>query len=204
MARAMKSHAPAPSSGLQPAVFVDRDGTLIENLPYNVDPARVHFTPGAVAGLQRLVQAGFRVCVVTNQPGIGLGVFDAAALTALHASIAARLAGAGVPMAGFYVCPHAAGSGCACRKPAPTLLQRAAADLRLDLARSWMVGDILDDVEAGNRAGCATVLLDVGNETEWRAGALRQPTCRVGSLLHAAHVILASRSAAEHDASRPC
>jgi histidinol phosphatase-like enzyme len=98
----------------------------------------------------------------------------------------------------MYHCPHhvdgtvlAYARACSCRKPRPGMLLRAARDLDLDLGRSWMVGDILDDIEAGRRAGCRTVLLDVGSETEWRRGPLRVPDAVAGSLPEVADVILA-------------
>src|SRR5690606_16490855 len=103
----------------------------------------------------------------------------------------------GVQLAGAYYCPHhpegvvdGLAVACACRKPGDGLLRRAAADLGLALDRSWMVGDILDDVEAGRRAGCRTVLLDVGHETEWRAGPLRRPHHMAPDLPAAVEVIL--------------
>jgi histidinol-phosphate phosphatase family protein len=176
--------------GTRRAVFLDKDGTLVRNVPYNVDPAQVEFTPGAFRGLARLADAGYALVVVSNQPGVALGRFPRAALDDLAHHLKERLADAGIPLAGFYACPHAAavagGPGCACRKPAPGLLIRAAAELGIELASSWMVGDILDDVEAGARAGCRTVLLEVGNETEWRFGPLRMPTLRARDLAHAA------------------
>lgn len=178
------------------AVFVDKDGTLVRNVPYNVDPARVEFTEGAMRGLSRLARAGFAIVVVTNQPGVALGRFDRAALDGLAHWMTERLADAGIPLTGFYACPHGPPAGdaslpdCGCRKPAPGLLQRAAREHGLALGASWMIGDILDDVEAGQRAGCRTVLLDVGNETEWRISPLRTPTLRAHDLAHAAHAIL--------------
>ncbi len=181
----------------RPAVFFDKDGTLVRNLPYNVDPARVRFSDGAFGALQRLAAAGYLLVVVSNQPGIALGHFNHAALDALAHWLKEALADAGIWLAGFYACPHrppASGiSACTCRKPNPGLLQRAARDHAIELERSWMVGDILDDVEAGNRAGCRTVLLDVGNETEWRFSPLRTPTLRAPTLARAAHLIV------EHD-----
>lgn len=180
-----------------PAVFLDKDGTLVENVPYNVDPALLRFTRGAIDGLRLLAAAGYRLFVVSNQPGIALGRFDAAALARLRDALDDRLRDHGVPLSGFYACPHApvaegAPRGCDCRKPAPGLLRQAAADHGLDLARSWMIGDILDDIEAGRRAGCRTILLDVGNETVWRPGLLREPHLRAGDLLEAARRLLAS------------
>jgi D-glycero-D-manno-heptose 1,7-bisphosphate phosphatase len=179
----------------RPAVFVDKDGTLVENVPYNADPARVRLTRHAGAALRRLSDAGLPLFIATNQPGLATGRIDAAQFARLQDAIAQRLLDeAGVRLAGWLVCPHAAtlAPPCGCRKPAPGLLQRAARAHGIDLARSWMVGDILDDVEAGRRAGCRTVLLDVGNETLWQTGAWREPHHRCTDLLQAADVILST------------
>ncbi len=189
---------------LAPAVFIDKDGTLVENVPYNVDPALVRFTPNAIEGLRRLSDAGYKLVVVTNQPGIAYNYFDRAALTRLQLALQAMLAEAGVTLHGFYACPHAPAAprtaGCLCRKPAPGLLHQAARALHLDLGRSWMVGDILDDVEAGHRAGCRSILLDVGNETVWRMSPLRTPQARCADLLQAAeHIVAATHVLAEPD-----
>lgn len=185
----------ARPSGPRAAVFIDKDGTLLKNVPYNVDPARLEFTEGAFRGLARLAAAGYALIVVTNQPGVALGHFTRAALDALAHHLTERLADAGIALGGFYACPHAPAAhgrvtACTCRKPAPGLLLRAAREHGLALEASWMIGDILDDVEAGNRAGCRTVLLDVGNETEWRHSALRTPTVRARHLAQAAQAIL--------------
>jgi len=186
----------------RPAVFLDKDGTLVEDVPYNVDPALLRFTPHALEALRVLADAGLPLVVVSNQPGLATGRFDPAALARLQRALDERLqAEAGVALAGFYVCPHAPGEGgapaCACRKPAAGLLRQAAREHGLDLPRSTMVGDILDDVEAAHRAGCAAVLLDVGNETEWRDSPLRRPEHRARDLLDAAHWILARQRGAE-------
>ena len=127
------------------AVFLDKDGTLLRDVPYNVDPARMELAPGgreALAGVERRLEELF--------------------------------AEAGVPLAGFYYCPHhpeghvaAYARACSCRKPEPGLIVRAAFEHDLDRRRSWFIGDILNDVEAGRRAGCRTVLVSNGNETEW-------------------------------------
>jgi len=174
----------------RPAIFLDKDGTLVEDVPYNVDPALLRFTPGAIDGLRLWQAAGYRLVVVTNQPGLGHGLFDRDALARLHAGLSERLAREGVFLDGFYACPHVETAGCDCRKPRPGLLLEAARALGIDLDNSWMVGDILNDVEAGHRAGCRSVLLDVGNETEWVAGPLRVPDRRCPNLLAAAHATL--------------
>lgn len=195
----------AMTPGLRSAVFVDKDGTLVDDVPYNVDPARLSFTPHALEALRRLAQAGFIVIVVTNQPGVALGHFDGSALQRLQAALTDRLLEAGVALSGFYACPHAPGyaslSSCLCRKPAPGLLLEAARCHGIDLGSSWMVGDILDDVEAGHRAGCRSILLDVGNETIWQFSALRTPVYRVPDLLAAAEAILADEGARLRPAS---
>ena len=182
--------AAAAGAARGPAIFLDKDGTLVEDVPYNVDPALLRFTPNAFAALRLWRDAGYRLVVVTNQSGLARGLFDRAGLARLHAALAARLAEEGVPLAGFFACPHQDGDGCDCRKPGAGLLQEAARALGIDLAASWMVGDILNDVEAGHRAGCRSVLLDVGHESEWRPGAMRAPEHRRADLLEAAHAIL--------------
>ena len=174
----------------RPAIFIDRDGTLIEDVPDNVDPQHLRFTRDAIEGLMLLQAYGYALVVVTNQPGVGLGMFDDAALESLHAHMRAQLAEHGVVLAGVYACSHKPGAGCGCRKPEPGLLLRAAADLDLALERSWLIGDILDDVEAGCRAGCRTVLLDVGNETVWRDSPRRRPNLRAPTLFEAAREII--------------
>jgi D-glycero-D-manno-heptose 1,7-bisphosphate phosphatase len=176
------------------AVFLDKDGTLIENVPYNVDPAKVALTPGAAEGLAALHNSGFRLIVVSNQPGAALGYFPERALEAVEHRLRELLADSGVPLEGFYYCPHLPGAACGCRKPAAGLLMRAAAEKALDLSRSWMIGDILDDVEAGRRAGCRTVLLDNGNETEWHLNDARRPHRMAADLREAARLIEADRA----------
>jgi D-glycero-D-manno-heptose 1,7-bisphosphate phosphatase len=193
--------AASPASPLRKAVFIDKDGTLVHDVPYNADPALTCFAPHAMKALRLLHDRGFALVVVTNQPGLATGRFGLDAFIALRDDIERRvLADAGVPFTGFYFCPHAPGPlgepQCACRKPEPGLLLRAAQEHGLDLVHSWMVGDILNDVEAGRRAGCRTVLLDVGNETEWKMSPLRRPHARCVHLLDAARYI------ADMDASR--
>ena len=187
--------APTRAPAARPAVFIDKDGTLIVDVPYNVDAALLRFTPHALEALQLLDRAGYALVVVTNQPGIAAGRFTRAEFARLqHALVTRVLHVAGVELAGFYTCPHAPAapaSACLCRKPAPGMLRQAALAHRFDLGRSWMIGDILDDVEAGRRAGCRSVLLDVGNETEWRRSPLREPQHRAADLLDAARHIVA-------------
>jgi D-glycero-D-manno-heptose 1,7-bisphosphate phosphatase len=180
------------------AVLLDKDGTLVEDVPYNVDPARVRIFPRAVEGLRLWQHAGYRLFVVTNQSGVARGLFGLEELSRLQEHIDELLSEAGVHVDGWYCCPHHPEGivreyalECDCRKPAPGLVQQAAREHGLDLRACWMVGDILDDVEAGRRAGCQTVLLDNGHETEWRRGPLREPQVRATNLLAAAQAVLA-------------
>ena len=168
----------------RPSLFIDKDGTMVENVPYNVDPARLRLMPGAGAALARLAAAGFALVLVTNQSGLARGLFTYADFARLEQALRQLLlSSSGVSLDGVLLCPHLPALDghpvCDCRKPAPGLLVRAAWLLKLDLARSWMIGDTLDDVEAGHRAGCRSVLFDSGGETLWRMDALRRPEHRV-------------------------
>jgi D-glycero-D-manno-heptose 1,7-bisphosphate phosphatase len=147
------------AAGADPAVFFDRDGTLIDDVGYPRDPARVRLVDGAAEALARLREAGFRLVVVSNQSGIGRGLVTENEAQSVHERFVSELERHGVRLDGARYCPHAPGAGCDCRKPAPGLLLAAADDLGLDLAASFMVGDKSSDVEAGRRAGCRTILL---------------------------------------------
>ena len=169
---------------MRPALFVDKDGTLVDNVPYNVDPALLRPRPGALRALRALQDAGFAIVVVTNQSGLARGLFSAAQLQALCEALHRQLQQeAGVTLTDILHCPHEPGSHgqpqCLCRKPRPGMLIEAGRRHRLDLARSWMVGDTLDDVEAGHRAGCRSLLYDSGGETVWRRSSMRWPEKQV-------------------------
>nr|WP_106314930.1 HAD family hydrolase [Paraburkholderia sp. BL18I3N2] len=192
---------------MQPAVFLDKDGTLLDDVPYNVDPSLMRFAPGACEALRLLAVHSVALFVVSNQAGVALGKFGIAALNSVEARLHALFAESGAMLRGVYWCPHHPHGHvapyaieCDCRKPAPGMLLRAAREHRLDLARSWFIGDILNDVEAGSRAGCRTVLLDNGNETEWLAGEFRVPTARATDLYEAARIVVSDlNSANEND-----
>jgi histidinol-phosphate phosphatase family protein len=178
-------------------VFLDKDGTIIENVPYNVDPTLMRLAPGAEEGLKQLHQAGYPLFVVSNQSGVARGFFPESALEGVAARLEELLAAFGVPLAGFAYCPHhpearveAYAVTCDCRKPAPGLILRLAAEHGIDLSRSWMIGDILDDIQAGRAAGCRTILIDNGNETEWIMSPDREPEHRAPDLAAAARYII--------------
>lgn len=172
----------------------------MNNVPYNVDPKRINLARGVPEGLRRLHRAGYQLVVVSNQPGVALGRFSIDALSAVTARLRSLFAELGVPLLDAYYCPHYPegkvlefSRTCPCRKPRPGMLLRAAREHQLDLVHSWLIGDILDDIEAGQRAGCVTVLLDNGNENEWNLARNRVPHFTVADLMEAADVICGSR-----------
>jgi len=181
------------------AVFLDKDGTLVEDQPLGAKTTRVRFFPDVFAGLRLLHRAGYALIVVTNQAGVALGHFTEDDVQQTKAYLERRLAEADIPLDGFYYCPHhpdgiaeAYAVHCLCRKPQPGLLVQAAAELHIDLEQSWMVGDILNDVEAGRWAGCRTILLNNGHETEWLLTEPRWPDYLADTLLEAAQLIMLS------------
>ncbi|HEX8038343.1 MAG TPA: HAD family hydrolase [Chryseosolibacter sp.] len=182
---------------MEKAIFIDKDGTLTHDIPYNVDPANVRFTDGAVDGLKKLKSRGYLLIVVTNQSGIAHGYFTEEALDTLNTHIKERLNRAGIQLDAIFFCPHHPqgkvaryAMACDCRKPGPGMIRLAADRFGIDLEHSWMIGDILNDVEAGNKAGCKTILINNGNETEWLLAENRRPTAIAGNLSEAAEIIM--------------
>jgi D-glycero-D-manno-heptose 1,7-bisphosphate phosphatase len=153
---------------VRPAVFLDRDGTILVEKNYLADPDEVELIPGAMDGLRRLRDAGFTLVVVTNQSGIARGLYDEADYHAVDARMRALLADADIAIAASYHCPHHPDfSGpCDCRKPGLELFQRAIRDLGLDPSRSWLVGDRLRDVEPARALGARGVLVRTGYGAE--------------------------------------
>lgn len=168
------------SKDRRPAVFLDRDGTINVEVDYLADPADLELLPGVPAAVAALNRADFRVVVVTNQSGIARGVLDEAALETIHDALTARLARAGARVDAIYHCPHHPTEGvppwrasCECRKPRPGMLVRAAAELGLDLTRSWIVGDSVRDLEAGAALGVPGILVATGKGALERASLAR-------------------------------
>jgi HAD superfamily hydrolase (TIGR01662 family) len=154
-ARPARPAAPPPPA----AVLFDRDGTLVVDVPYNGDPARVVPMPGAREAVARLRARGVRVGVITNQSGVARGLLDPAQV----ADVALRIDELVGPMDVWQVCPHGPEDGCGCRQPAPGLVLRAAGALGLEPGRCVVVGDIGADVEAAAAAGAASVLVPNGS-----------------------------------------
>ncbi len=186
----------------RPAVFLDRDGTLVRDFAHGADPAAFELLPGVPEALGALAGAGYRLVVVSNQSGVARGYYTAGEARATAARVAALLARHGVRLSGYYFCPHHRRGAiprfavaCACRKPAPGMLLRAAAERGLNLEASWIVGDTLGDVGAGLATGVRPVLLDVGT-IALAAGndppdVLADPRTLIArNLAHAARLIL--------------
>lgn len=179
------------------AIFLDKDGTLIPDIPFNVDPEAITLYDQAVPGLVKLQENGFLVIVISNQSGVALGYITEEQVKGVELRIKQLLNAEGIVLTGFLYCPHHPDGkiseyaiSCGCRKPEPGMLLNAADRWKIDLKASWMLGDILNDVEAGNRAGCRTILIDTGGETMWQAGEYRKPNFIAGNILQAADHIL--------------
>ncbi len=155
---------------MMPAVFLDRDGVLVEDLGPLCSMASVRVIEGVPRALRSLAQAGYRLIVVTNQTVVARGLLSEAEMALLEAEIEALIERAGAPQFdGFYYCPHHPEAtvsryrmNCSCRKPRAGLLLRAGQDRQIDLGSSFVVGDRMSDVAAGLRAGCRTVLVRSG------------------------------------------
>jgi len=147
---------------LRPAVFLDRDGTIAEEVGYLNHASRFRMFAFVGAAIRRLNEAGLPVVVVTNQSGVGRGYFPDSLVHTVHELMTQQLAAAGAHLDAIYYCPHTSDDECECRKPKPGLLERAARDHGLDLGRSFVVGDRYGDVELAHRAGSRGVLVRTG------------------------------------------
>jgi D-glycero-D-manno-heptose 1,7-bisphosphate phosphatase len=144
----------------RPAVFLDRDGTLMRDLGYLSDARKIHLFKGAVPALKLLKKAGYRILVVTNQSGVARGYFPQKAVRAVHRRLQELLGRRGARVDAFFYCPHypdgkveSLSMRCTCRKPRPGMVRMAASRYPLDLRRSWMVGDKLEDLKLARNAG---------------------------------------------------
>jgi D-glycero-D-manno-heptose 1,7-bisphosphate phosphatase len=157
------------AASLARAVFLDRDGTVNVERDYLHRSEDFTFIPGAPAAIRLLREAGYRIVVVTNQSGIARGYYDEEALHRIHRHMDELLSREGAAVDAYYHCPHHPDGTvdryraiCDCRKPLPGMLRQAAADLHLDLSVSYIIGDKLADVEAGQAAGCRPILVETG------------------------------------------
>ncbi|MEZ6013698.1 MAG: D-glycero-beta-D-manno-heptose 1,7-bisphosphate 7-phosphatase [Planctomycetota bacterium] len=192
------------------AVFLDRDGTLNVEVDYLSDPDQLELLPGVPAALRRLTDAGFKLCLVTNQSGVARGLFTEETLHRIHARLVALLAAEGAALDSIAYCPHHPTAGappyravCRCRKPLPGLYEDAVLRFGIDATRSFAVGDTLRDLEAGAALGAQGVLVRTGKgrDQEQRAIASGRPTIVVDDLAAAADWILSADHGAQADAT---
>ncbi len=184
--------------GLQnKAIFLDRDGTINVEKNYLIDPTEFEFIPGVPQALKSLQSVGYLLIVVTNQSGIGRGFFSKEQVERLHQHMLDLLVREGVQIDAIYFCPHhpTAGDGdylqdCDCRKGKPGMLLKAADELKIDLKRSFMVGDKKADLDAGLSAGCCPILVRTGYGTRWTESAQELDCYIVDDLPAAANFIL--------------
>jgi D-glycero-D-manno-heptose 1,7-bisphosphate phosphatase len=173
-----------------PAVFLDRDGTIIEEKHFLDDPDGVVLLDGAVEGLRAMAALSFLFVIVSNQSGIGRGFFSAGQATAVDRRLKELLAREGIAIAGSYMCPHSPGANCSCRKPRPGMIHAAVRDLRLDLTRSFVIGDKRCDIDLAAAAGATGILVTTGHghaDIDY-ARSLPVPVCR--DLIEASEVVL--------------
>lgn len=159
-------------SALRPAVFLDRDGTIAEEVGYLNHASRFRMFPWAVGALQRLNEAGYPVVVVTNQSGVGRGYFPESLVREVNQIMTQQLSKLGAKIDAIYYCPHTSDENCHCRKPRTGMLERAAREHALDLQRSFVVGDRYGDIELARNAGARGILVRTGygeGELAWRA-----------------------------------
>ncbi|MDE3136205.1 MAG: HAD family hydrolase [Acidobacteriota bacterium] len=176
------------------AVFLDRDGTIAEEMGYLNHLSRFQLFPFAAAAIRRLNEAAWPVIVVTNQSGVTRGFFPEELIHQVHDRMVAELAAGGARLDGIYYCPHHSGHACDCRKPKPGLLERAAREHSLAIEGSFVVSDRYADVQMGQTAGCSGILVLTGygrGEYDWnRQSWPRQPDSVVEDLTAAVDLIL--------------
>ncbi|HAA84161.1 MAG: D,D-heptose 1,7-bisphosphate phosphatase [Thermodesulfobacterium commune] len=146
----------------KPAVFLDRDGTINEEMGYINDLSRVRLLPGVAEGLKLLQDRGFKLIVITNQSGPARGYFPEDLVFEVNQLITRRLAKKGVKLDDFFVCLHGPNEGCNCRKPNPGLVLQALEKYPIELEKSYFIGDKIVDVETGKRLGIKTILVLTG------------------------------------------
>lgn len=175
------------------AVFLDRDGVLNrESDAFIKTPDELHVFHGVPEAVALLNTAGYLAVVISNQSGLARGLVTPENLEAIHAKLREEIAAAGGRLDGIYHCPHLPGDGCACRKPATGMITQAAADLDIDLAASWLVGDRPEDIACGAAAGCRTVFVLTGKSAAYDSARFNAPPAYVASALPAAvEIILA-------------
>lgn len=181
---------------MKKAVFLDKDGTIIQNVPYNIDLRKIRITSPTVNGLKLLQEMGYVLIIITNQSGVEKGYFSEKEFVKHIHIIIDLFSQKEIYITSYYYCPHDYKKTpvgyikpCQCGKPKPGMIIQAATDFSINLSESWMIGDILNDIEAGNAAHTKTILINNGNETEWNIDEKRKPQFIVDNFYQAALVI---------------
>lgn len=179
---------------LRPAVFLDRDGTILDELGYLNHASRFRMLPGVAAAIARLNESGYPVIVVSNQSGVGRGYFPESVVTEVNDLMQRELLRASAKLTAIYYCPHASAGECDCRKPKPGMAKRAANEHGLDLGRSYFVGDRRSDIELGHGVGGKSILVRTGygeGEFAWHvANWVKKPDFVAADLTEAVNWIL--------------
>ena len=186
------------TKGQRPAVFLDRDGTICDEVGYLNHPARFRMFPFAGKAIGRLNEAGFAVIVVTNQSGVARGYFPESLVHEVHECMKRELLTEGARVDAVYYCPHGGSEDCSCRKPKTGMIEQAAREHFLDVPRSFVIGDRYGDMELAFRAGMRAVFVRTGyglGEWTWHAREWsRQPDAVVDDLLQAVDWVLEHKS----------
>jgi D-glycero-D-manno-heptose 1,7-bisphosphate phosphatase len=179
------------------AVFLDRDGTIVEDVGYLNTPLQLQFIPGSIEAIKKLNEAGYKVVVITNQAGVAKGLITEDMLQTIDKTLHKWLLNGDAHLDGLYYCPHHPEHGvypykqaCECRKPHPGLIRKAEKDLNIDLSQSFMIGDKASDIEAGKRAGTKTIFVLSGRGLEEQEKLNGNPDHIAKNLLKAVKWIL--------------
>jgi D-glycero-D-manno-heptose 1,7-bisphosphate phosphatase len=179
------------------AVFLDRDGTIVEDTGHLHERNKVRFLPGVDKAVRRLKENGFKVIIVTNQAGVAKGYYTEDTVREINAYVLGLLAQKGAIIDAIYYCPHHTEGvveqyrkACYCRKPNPGMLERAATDFGIDFSQSFVIGDHLTDIEAGRRVGCQTILLASAEPVRDQNEITTRPDCIASNLYQAVKWIL--------------
>jgi len=164
------------------AVFLDRDGTIIEDVGYLNNPNDIKFIPGSIEAIKQLNKTGYKVIVITNQSGVARGLIAEDMLQTIDKTMQKHILSGGAHLDAIYYCPHHPEHGvypykqaCECRKPHPGLIKRARRDLNIDLSQAFMIGDKVSDIEAGKRAGTKTIFVTTGRGPEEKPKLKEKP-----------------------------
>lgn len=184
----------------QPAVFIDRDGTLIEEVNYLSRVGDLRLFPFTAKAIKLLKENGFKIIIVTNQSGIGREIYTETEMHAIHDQIQTELEGA---IDAFYFCPHLPCDGCKCRKPGLGMIEAACEDFEIDLRSSWMVGDKKIDIETGFNASIATAFVLTGYGATHKPLLEHPPSLIANDIMEAAKRIVEIKSAQKPEAKIP-